>query len=148
MLLTFFKLQMVQQVLIFHFFHGPNTFHIFFLRTCLIGLILVMETCRAIAVTELGGEEAWPLLRRAMFMEMQKNREQYLHVYLSAETLDNAMFRIGSHSKGPAPFIYWLEAPMGLYSTATFPNIAIAYYGSTDGIPHYNFLVLPLRRTT
>ena len=56
------------------------------------------------------------------------------------------MFRIGSHNKGPAPFIHWLEAPLGLYSAATFLNIAIAYYGSSNGNPHYNCLVLPLRR--
>ena len=80
-------------------------------------------------------------------MEMQTNREQYLRVYLSAETLDNAIFRIGSHSKGPAPFIHWLEAPTGLYSTSTFLNIAIAYYG-VDGNPNYNCLLLLLRRTT
>ena len=100
---------------------------------------------RAIAITELGGEEEWPLLRRAMCMEMQTNKEQYLHVYLSTEMLDNAIFRIGSHSKGPAPFIHWLEAPMGLYFKATFLNIVIAYYGSADSNPHYNCLVLPLR---
>ena len=61
---------------------------------------------RAIAMTKLGGEEAWPILRRAMRMEMQTNRDQYLRVYLSAETLDNAIFRIGSHSNGPAPYIH------------------------------------------
>ena len=60
---------------------------------------------RAIAVIKLGGEEGWPLLRRAMCMEMQTTREQYLRVYLEAETLENAIIRIGSHSKGPAPFI-------------------------------------------
>ena len=101
---------------------------------------------RTIAVTELGGEEAWPLLRRAMFKEMQMNREQYLRVYLSAKTLDNAIFSISSHSKGPAPFIHWLEAPMALYSTATFFNIGIAYYGSADGNPNYKCLILPLRK--
>ena len=101
---------------------------------------------RAISVIELRGEEAWPLLRRAMCMEMQMNREQYLRVYLSAETLDNAIFSIGSHSKEPAPFIHWLEAPMGLYSATTFLNIGIAYYGSADGNPNYSCLVLPLRK--
>ena len=35
---------------------------------------------------------------------------------------------------------------MRLYSAATFLNIAIVYYGSADGNPHYNCLVLPLRR--
>ena len=35
---------------------------------------------------------------------------------------------------------------MGLYSVATFLNIAIVYYGSADGNPYYNCLVLPLRR--
>ena len=57
---------------------------------------------RAIVVTELGGEEAWPLLRRAMCMEIQMNIEQYLRVYLLAKTLDNAIFSIGSHSNEPA----------------------------------------------
>ena len=55
---------------------------------------------RAIAVTELGGEEAWPLLRHAISMEMQMNREQYLSLYLSQELLDEAIFRIGSHGNG------------------------------------------------
>ena len=82
-----------------------------------------------------------------MCMEMQMNREQYLRVYLSAETLDNAIFSIGSHSKGPAPFIHCLEAPMGLYSAATFLNIGIAYYGSAYGNPNYSCLILPLRKT-
>ena len=50
---------------------------------------------RAIAVTELGGKEAWPILRRAMCMEMQTNRDQCLRVYQSTETLDNVIFRIG-----------------------------------------------------
>ena len=58
------------------------------------------------------------------------------------------MFRIGSHSKGPAPFIHWLEALMGLYSAATFLNIAIVYYGSADGNPLYNCLVLLLRKAS
>ena len=87
-----------------------------------------------ISITELGGEEAWPLLRRALCMEMQMNKEQYLRVYLSAEMLDNAIFSIGSHRNGPAPFIHWLEALMALYSATTFLNIGIAYYGSVDGI--------------
>ena len=95
----------------------------------------------------MGGEEAWPPLRPAMFMEMQVNREQYLHLYLSAKTLDNVMFRFGSHIKGPAPFIHWLEASLGLYSAATFFNIVIAYYNPTNSNPYYNCLVLPLRRT-
>ena len=73
-------------------------------------------------------------------------RDQYLRVYLSAETLDNAIFRIGSHYKGSAPLTHWLEAPMGLYSATTFLNIAIAYYGFADGNPHYNCLGLPLRK--
>ena len=76
------------------------------------------------------------------------NRDQYLRVYLSAETLENAIFIIGSHSKALAPFIHCLEVPMGLYSAATFLNIGIAYYGSADCNPNYSCLVLPLRRTT
>ena len=103
---------------------------------------------RAIAATELGGEEAWPLLRRAMCMEMQMNRDQYLSLYLSQESLDDAIFRIGSHSNGPAPYIHWMDAPMALYSAATFLNIGIAYYGSADGNPLYNCLVLPLRKAS
>ena len=67
-------------------------------------------------------------------------------MYLSAETLDNAIFSIGSRSKGLALFIHWLEAPMRLYSAATFFNIGIVYYGSADGNPNYSCLVLPLRR--
>ena len=35
---------------------------------------------------------------------------------------------------------------MGSYSAVTFLNIAIAYYGSVEGNPQYNCLVLPLRR--
>ena len=81
-----------------------------------------------------------------MCMEMQINREQYLRVYLSAETLDNAIFSIGSHSKGPASFIHCLEAPIGLYSAATFLNIGIVYYGSADGNSKYSCLILPLRK--
>ena len=79
-------------------------------------------------------------------MEMQMKREQYLRVYLSEQALDNAIFRIGSHSNGHAPYIHWMEAPMALYSAATFLNIGIAYYGSADGNPMYNCLVLPLRK--
>ena len=102
---------------------------------------------------ELLSSQSWEarhdlFLRCATCMEMQTNREQYLRVYLSAETLDNAIFRIGSHSKGPAPFINWLEATMGFYFVATFLNIAIAYYGSANSNPHYNCLFLPIRRTT
>ena len=96
---------------------------------------------RAIAVTELGGEEAWPLLRRAMCMEMQTNRDQYLCVYLLTETLENSIFRIGLHSNGPPPFNHWLEASLGLYSAATFLNIGIVYYDSDDGNLNYNCLV-------
>ena len=74
---------------------------------------------RAIAVTELGGEEAWPILRRAMSMEMQMNRAQYLTLYLSQESLDESIFRVGSHTDGPAPFMHWFDAPMSFYSAAT-----------------------------
>ena len=102
---------------------------------------------RVVIITELGGEEAWPLLLRVMFMEMQVHRPQYLHLYLSSELLDEAMFRIGSHNKGLAPFIHWSDASLRLYSITTFLNISIAYYGSSDGNPEYNFLVFPLRRT-
>ena len=101
---------------------------------------------RAIVVTELGGKEAWPLLRRAMSMEMKMNREEYLRVYLSEQALDNALFRIGSLGNGHAPYIHWMEAPMALYSAATFLNIGIAYYGSANGNLIYNYLVLPLRK--
>ena len=72
------------------------------------------------------------------------NRDQYLSVYLSEEALDNAVFRIGSHSNGIAPYIHWMEAPMALYSAATFLNIGIAYYGSADDNPMYNCLLLQL----
>ena len=107
------------------------------------------ENCgfRVVAVTELGGEEAWPFLRRVMFMEMRVHRPQYLRLYLSAESLNAVMFRIGSYNKGPAPYIHWLDAPLRLYSTTTFLNIAIAYYESSNGNLEYNCLVLPLRRT-
>ena len=101
---------------------------------------------RAIVVIEFGGEEAWPLLRLVMCMEMQMNREKYIRVHLSAETLDNVIFSVGSHRDGPAPFIHWLEAPMGLYFAATFLNIGIAYYGFADGNPKYSCLDLSLRR--
>ena len=57
------------------------------------------------------------------------------------------MFRIVSHNKGPALFIHWLKAPLGLYYAATFLNIAIAYYDASDGNLYYNCLVLPLKRT-
>ncbi|XP_057518360.1 uncharacterized protein LOC130799274 [Amaranthus tricolor] len=92
---------------------------------------------RAIAATELGGEEAWPLLRRAMSLEMETHREQYARLYLSADSVEEAIFRVGAHNKGPAPYDHWLEATT-LYSAATFLNIAIAYYGSADGHPMYN----------
>ena len=101
---------------------------------------------RAIAATELGGEDAWPLLKRAMCMEMQMNRDQYLRLYLSQESLDDAIFRIGSHGNGPAPYIHWMDASMALYSAATFLNIGIAYHGSADSNLMYNCLVLPLRK--
>ena len=101
---------------------------------------------RAISVTELGGEETWPLLRRAMCMEIQMNRAQYLSLYFSQESLDDAIFRIGSHGDGPAPYIHWMDASMALYSAATFLNIGIAYYGSVSSNPLYNCLVLPLRK--
>ncbi|XP_057515127.1 uncharacterized protein LOC130796755 isoform X2 [Amaranthus tricolor] len=103
---------------------------------------------RAIATTELGGEEAWPLLRHAMCMEMQMNRDQYLSLYQSQELLDDAIFRIGSHGNGPTPYIHWMDTPMTLYSAATFLNIGIAYYGSADGNSLYNCLVLPLRKAS
>ncbi|XP_057540750.1 uncharacterized protein LOC130818604 [Amaranthus tricolor] len=99
---------------------------------------------RAIAVTELGGEEAWPILRRAMSMEMQMNRAQYLTLYLSHESLDESIFRVGSHTDGPAPFMHWFDAPMAFYSAATFLNIAIAFYGSANGDSLNNCLILPL----
>ena len=67
-------------------------------------------------------------------------------MYLSAEALDNAIFSIGSHSNGPTPFIHWLDAPMALYFATTFLNIGIAYYGSIDGNPYYNCLILSLRK--
>ena len=88
---------------------------------------MVIVDLELLSSPELGGEEAWPLLRHTMCMGMQTNKDQYLRVYLSAETLENAIFRIGSHSNGPAPFSHWLEAPLGLYSAATFLNIGIAY---------------------
>ncbi|XP_057541186.1 uncharacterized protein LOC130818925 [Amaranthus tricolor] len=81
-----------------------------------------------------------------MCVELQMNRDQYVSVYLSEEVLDNAIFRIGSHSNGHAPYIHWMEAPMALYSAATFLNISIDYYGSADGNPMYKCLVLPLRK--
>ena len=79
----------------FSFFSWPN--HIpYILPPYLFDWIDVIgdDNCRfrAIAITELGGEEAWPLLRRTMSMEMQMNRDQYLGVYRSAETLENAIF--------------------------------------------------------
>ena len=79
-------------------------------------------------------------------MEMQINRDQYLRLYLSQESLDDAIFRIGSHGNGPAPYIHWMDASMALYSAATFLNIGIAYYGSVSSNPLYNCLVLPLRK--
>ncbi|XP_057540726.1 protein FAR1-RELATED SEQUENCE 2-like [Amaranthus tricolor] len=48
-------------------------------------------------IAKLGGEEAWLLLRRAMSMEMQMNRAQYLTLYLSQVSLDESIFRIGKH---------------------------------------------------
>ncbi|XP_057516592.1 uncharacterized protein LOC130797835 [Amaranthus tricolor] len=104
------------------------------------------ENCgfRAIAVTKLGGEKAWPLLRRAMSLEMEMHRDQYARVYLSAELVENTIYRIGAHSQGPAPYSYWMKMT-ALYYAITFLNIVIAYYGSADG--KYNCLVLPVRRT-
>ena len=94
----------------------------------------------------IGDAIACPLLRRAMSLEMETHRDQYARVYLSAELVENAIYRIGAHSKGPAPYIHWMEMT-ALYSATTFLNIAIAYYGSADGNPMYNCLVLPVRRT-
>ena len=142
---------MIQEVVIFHCFHDLITSPDI-LPPYLFDWIDVIGdgNCgfKAIAATELGGQEAWPLLRRAMSMEMQMNREQYLSLYLSQESLDKAIFRIGSHDNGPAPFIHWMDAPMALYSAATFLNIAIAYYGSADGNSQYNCLVLPIRKAS
>ena len=137
--------------MIFHCFHGPITSRLsHILPPYLLDWIDVIGdgNCgfSVIVVTELGGEEAWPLLRRAMCMKMQMNRDQYVSVYLSEEALDNAIFRISSHNNGPAPYIHWMEASMALYSATTFLNIGIAYYGSADGNPMYNCLVLPLRK--
>ena len=81
-------------------------------------------------------------------MKMQMNRDQYLSLYLSQELLDDAIFRIGSHDNGPTPYNHWTDAPMALYSAATFRNIGIAYYGTADGNVLYNYLVLPLRKTS
>ena len=77
---------------------------------------------------------------------METHREQYARVYLSADLVEEAIYRIGAHNKGPAPYSHWMEM-IALYSATTFPNIAIAYYGSTNGNPMYNCLVLLLRRT-
>ncbi|XP_057544016.1 uncharacterized protein LOC130823414 [Amaranthus tricolor] len=73
---------------------------------------------------------------------------QYLTLYLSQESLDDSIFRIGSHANEPAPFMHWMYAPMALYSAATFLNIAIAYYVSADCNPQYNCLILPLRKAS
>ena len=64
---------------------------------------------RAIAVTELGGEDTWPLLRRAMSLEMETHRDPYVRVYQSTELVEDAIYRIGAHSKGPAPYSHWME---------------------------------------
>ena len=77
---------------------------------------------------------------------METHREQYARVYLSDDLVEEAIYRIGAHSKGPTPYSHWVEMT-ALYSAATFLNKAIAYYGSTDGNSMYNCLVLPLRRT-
>ncbi|XP_057550450.1 protein FAR1-RELATED SEQUENCE 2-like [Amaranthus tricolor] len=44
---------------------------------------------------------------------------QYLTLYLSQESLDESIFRVGSHTDGPAPFMHWFDAPMAFYSAAT-----------------------------
>jgi hypothetical protein len=101
---------------------------------------------RAITVTEMGGEDKWPLLRRGMSLEMETHREQYARLYLSPRVVEEHIYRVGRHSHGPARFEHWMES-QNLYAAATFLNIAIAYYGAPDCGTHYNFLVLPLRRT-
>ena len=77
---------------------------------------------------------------------METHRDQYGRVYLSADLVEEAIYRIGAYSKGPAPYSHWMEMT-ALYSAATFLNIAIAYYGFADGNLIYNCLVLSLRRT-
>ncbi|XP_057528298.1 uncharacterized protein LOC130807031 [Amaranthus tricolor] len=62
------------------------------------------------------------------------------------ELVENAIYIIGAHSKGPALHSHWMEMT-ALYSAATFLNIAIAYYGCTDGNSMYKCLVLSVRRT-
>ena len=72
---------MVHEVVFFQLFHGSNIFHIFFHRTYLMLSMLSISSIdviddgkykfRAISITELGGEEAWPLLWQEMFMEIQ-----------------------------------------------------------------------------
>ncbi len=101
---------------------------------------------RALTVTEMGGEDAWPLLRRSMALEMQQHRQQYTRLYLSPESCEDAIHRIGGHAHGPASFDHWMDA-INMYAAATFLNIAIAYYGSADCNPYRNWLILPLRRT-
>ena len=81
-----------------------------------------------------------------MSLEIETHRDQYARVYLSTDLVEEAIYIIGAHSKGPAPYSHWMEMT-ALYSATTFLNIAIAYYGSPDGNPMYNCLVLPLRRT-
>ena len=81
---------------------------------------------RALTVTEMGGEDAWPLLRRSMALEMQQHRQQYTRLYLSSESCEDAIHRIGGHAHGPARFDHWMDA-INMYAAATFLNIAIAY---------------------
>ena len=66
--------------------------------------------------------------------------EQYARVYLSADSVEEAIFRIGAHNKGPAPFCHWMEMT-ALYSAVRFLNIAIEYYGSADCHPMYIFFL-------
>ena len=100
---------------------------------------------RAITITEMGGEDKWPLSRRGMSLDMETHREQYARLYLSPRVVEEHIYRVGRHSHGPARFEHWMES-QNLYAAATFLNIAIAYYGAPDCHPQYNFFVLPLRR--
>jgi hypothetical protein len=81
-----------------------------------------------------------------MSLEIQTHKQQYTSIYLSADAMENAIYRIGGHTKVPAPYLHWMEVS-NLYAAATFLNIAIAYYGSADGNPMYNCLILSVRRT-
>ena len=53
---------------------------------------------------------------------MEMHRDQYARVYLSAELVENAIYKIGAHSKGHAPYSHWMEMTAYILYRSTIIN--------------------------